>query len=142
MSKDKDVKFIRVNGRVVPIKGKNKKIAESRRSADKTDFLTGAGASVVGSLFRSSPSVRKAASMFSFASGVGTTIKRAKNERSVGDYAREDIKGSILKAAGALGGAVLGSYGLRGAQKLHKAYKAGRKASKAGKAAKIAGLLR
>lgn len=122
------MKFIRKNGRVIPIKAKGSKepVKQVRQKADKQDFLTGLGHGLTTSLFHKRFGVKVASSLLSIGSGVQTSRDRFKSEKTTGSAVLQDIKGSFIKSGGALAGMAVGFGSLVGLNKLKKLGKLGR----------------
>jgi hypothetical protein len=107
-----ETRFIRKNGRIIPIKGKKKDKKEKKKpmSLAKVDALTGAaaGAGTVG--FIKSPKVSSVFAGASLASGAYTAYKRFYDpNRTIGDKIKDEIGGSLAKSfSGLAGGALAG----------------------------------
>lgn len=111
-------RFIRKNGRIIPIFGKSKK--QRRKNLDKTDLVTGASVAATSSLFHRRKNFGKKLSYLSVGSGLLTSYARSRNESSVGDFVKEDLGGWAHKAVGAVAGAIGGTAALKGLNKLNK----------------------
>lgn len=85
------MRFIRRNGRIIPIR------EQKEKSMTKQDIKTGFAAGLTNALFFKRETVRGVAGLASFVQGSSTTIKRVKlHGAKKGIW--EDIKSSALKS--------------------------------------------
>lgn len=111
-------KFIRKGGRIIPIFGKDK---ESRRSnLNKIDIATGVSAVAATTLLFKRKKVAKTARVFSFASGLTTSMARFENEDSTSEAIKQDLGGWARKFAGGVAAGALSFGSLKGLNKLAK----------------------
>jgi hypothetical protein len=135
------MRFIRKNGRIIPI-GDDKRKKALKEISNK-DFQAGAIGGTASALFFKRAKTKAAIGGALTGFGLATSVMRMKKANSVGEYVKEDLKGFLHKSAGIGIGTAAGMGSLVGLNKAAKALKAFKKSRKAGKAAvKIAGLIK
>lgn len=127
------MKFIRKNGRIIPIREKGEKAENYEQRLTRSDVKMGLASGLAQSLFFKRTSVQLAAGLGSIAHGGATSVKRYQNNGVI-KAAWEDTKSSYLKSIATLGGGLAGFGALAGLNKLNKlrkTVKLGKKAKKA-----------
>lgn len=111
-------RFIRKGGRIIPIFGKNKN--DRRSNLNKIDMATGAGVVAATTLLFKRKKVAKTARIFSFASGLTTSVARFENEDSASEAIKQDVGGWASKLVGGVAAGALSFGSLKGLNKLAK----------------------
>ena len=132
------MKFIRKNGRIIPVREKGESSDKFESRMTKTDVKTGAAVGAASVLAFKRPKFRAALAIGSAAFGLRTTVARIK-EHGLVKGAWEDTKSSLLKMGAGIAGGVAAGGTLGYLNFLNKA----RKAKKSSvPIIKIAGLLK
>lgn len=98
------MKFIRKNGRIIPIKEK-----AMEKELTKSDVKVGLGTGLVKGMFWKRQGFGQFANLASLGHGAGTTFKRVKSHENKGRAVWEDVKSSLLKSVAHGAGYVVGA---------------------------------
>lgn len=108
------MKFIRKNGRIIPIGDKKAKEEKIEKRLTKIDVASGVTAGFLGAAFFKRQDLGKALGLGLVATSAATTVARHRTH-STGKAIWEDTKASVSKSIGLLAGAGVGAALLYGA---------------------------
>lgn len=116
-----NVRFIRKNGRIIPLRGSDKK---KTSAANKIDAISGAAKGFVGVGFHKTMAKSKKFAAFNVGTGAITSALRfSRDKTSLSDDIGSDVAGSLVKFSTGLAGGMAALSLIGGLKGIRAAYK-------------------